>query len=251
MGLAIRTAARESPDVELAVCVARNVGESPGADSCSWMTPQQLLAKGKDLARELVVIDVSLASGTAWLLDWLERTPPRPLVSATTGIPDQDEARIRALASRAPVLRARNLSLGNAIVTRMLRSVPERARTLFEIDVVEHHHAGKRDAPSGTALLWASLLTWEQRRKGFPPSDRVAADPGKERAPGEVRIHSIRAGTAVGTHRAMLAGAGETIEIQHTVSDRAVFALGAIRAARFLEGKPPALYTLEQTLEDF
>jgi 4-hydroxy-tetrahydrodipicolinate reductase len=64
-----------------------------------------------------------------------------------------------------------------------------------------------------------------------------------------VRIHSVRSGTAVGTHRAVLAGAGETIEIVHTVSDRAVFALGALRAARFLHGKPPGLYSLEQTLE--
>jgi 4-hydroxy-tetrahydrodipicolinate reductase len=64
-----------------------------------------------------------------------------------------------------------------------------------------------------------------------------------------VRLHSIRSGTVPGTHRALFAGAGETLEIVHTVTDRAVFARGAIRAARFLAGKPPGLYTLEQMLE--
>ncbi|TMQ50668.1 MAG: 4-hydroxy-tetrahydrodipicolinate reductase [Candidatus Eisenbacteria bacterium] len=245
MGRAIRAALPEFPDVELSLCVARGRDEQ-GAGSGSWMTPDQLLAKGSDLSPEIVVIDVSLAAGTARLLDWLERAP-RPLVSATTGLADSEEARIGALASRAPVLRARNLSVGNALVTRMLRAVPEGARALFQIDLVEHHHAAKRDAPSGTALLWASLLEGERQGKG----KGSAAPSTKERAPGEVRIHSIRSGNAVGTHRAILAGTGETIEIQHTVSDRAVFARGALCAARFLQGKPPALYTLEHALGEF
>ena len=107
----------------------------------------------------------------------------------------------------------------------MLRSIPGAARALFEVDLVEHHHGAKRDAPSGTALAWAALL-----------------------APGEVRIHSIRSGTVAGIHRAIFAGAGETLEVVHTVSDRAVFARGALRAACFLHGQPPGLYTLEQTL---
>ena len=84
-----------------------------------------------------------------------------------------------------------------------------------------------------------------------PDAVNRSPDPAKPRDPGEIRVHSIRSGTAVGTHRALFAGAGETIEIVHTVSDRAVFARGALRAARFLAGKPPALYSLEQTLEDF
>jgi 4-hydroxy-tetrahydrodipicolinate reductase len=130
------------------------------------------------------------------------------------------------LAKRAPVLRAMNLSLGNAVARAMLSSVPRGARGLFEVDIVEHHHATKRDAPSGTARAWAALV-------GSRPE----------------AIHSIRSGTAVGTHRALFAGAGETLEIVHTVSDRSVFARGAMRAARFLAGKPPGHYTLEQMLE--
>ena len=240
MGRAIRAALREIPDLELTACVARKCEDNAETRlvPCPWLTPDQLFADGGDFDPDAVVIDVSLAPGTARLLDWLERFP-RALVSATTGLGDREEGRIRALASKAAVLRERNLSVGNAVVSRMLQAVPLEAKVLFESDVVEHHHAAKRDAPSGTALLWASLL-----------GDEGPADPMKPRTPGDVRIHSIRSGTAVGTHRAILAGVGETIEVVHTVSDRAVFALGALRAARFLRGKPPGLYTLEQTLED-
>jgi 4-hydroxy-tetrahydrodipicolinate reductase len=239
MGRAIRTALRDVPDLELTACVARRCEDNAEARlvPCPWLTPEELFANGEGLDPESVVIDVSLAPGTARLVEWLERSP-RPLVSATTGLGERDEARIRALASRAPVLRASNLSVGNAIVSRMLQAIPIGAKALFDSDVIEHHHVAKRDAPSGTALLWASLL-----------GDESLADPTQPRKPGDVRIHSVRSGTAVGTHRAVLAGAGETIEIVHTVSDRAVFALGALRAARFLHGKPPGLYSLEQTLE--
>jgi len=240
MGRAIRTAVRDVPDLELTACVARkceNTAETRLVP-CPWLTPDELFADGVALDPDTVVIDVSLAPGTARLLEWLERSP-RALVSATTGLGERDEARIQTLASRTAVLRARNLSVGNAVVSRMLQAVPVEAKVLFDSDIIEHHHAAKRDAPSGTALLWASLL-----------GDEIPADPTQPRRPGEVRIHSVRSGDAVGTHRAVLAGAGETIEIVHTVSDRAVFALGALRAARFLRGKPPGFYSLEQTLED-
>ena len=225
MGKAVRGVAAEFPEVRLAACVSRSAAAGGCPEGCAWMTPDALFSGGSSLPSGTVVIDVSLPEGTARLLDWLERAP-LALVSATTGLGDAEESRIRALAKRAPVLRATNLSLGNALARAMLGSVPRGARGFFEVDIVEHHHAAKRDAPSGTALAWAAL---------------VASKPDA--------IHSIRSGTAVGTHRALFAGAGETIEIVHTVSDRSVFARGALQAARFLAGKPPGSFTLEQMLE--
>jgi 4-hydroxy-tetrahydrodipicolinate reductase len=125
----------------------------------------------------------------------------------------------------------------------MFGAVPSGAKELFDVDIVEHHHAAKRDAPSGTAIWWGALLSTR------PDAVDFRATPEKPRQRGEIRLHSIRSGTVPGTHRANFAGAGETLEIVHTVTDRAVFARGAIRAARFLSGKPPGLYTLEQMLE--
>ncbi len=228
----------------LAACVARSTDADGCPPGCSWMTPDQLASGGAGaLPAEAVVIDVSLSAGTARLLEWLERSP-RALVSATTGLAEAEEERIRALARRAAVLRARNLSPGNEVASGMLRSVPGAAKGMFEMDIIEHHHALKRDAPSGTALGWASILA-----SGRSGDVDIEADPSKPRKPGAIRVHSVRSGTAVGTHRALFAGAGETLEIVHTVSDRAVFARGALRAARFLARKSPGLYTLEQMLE--
>jgi 4-hydroxy-tetrahydrodipicolinate reductase len=226
MGQAVRTVAAEFPDVRLAACVTRSAAADGCPEGCAWITPDRLLSGGGDsLPPDTVVVDVSVAAGTARLLDWLERSP-RALVSATTGLGAAEENRIVALAERAPVLRSMNLSFGNAVARAMLRAASGGARDLFEIDIVEHHHAAKRDAPSGTALLWAALVKT-----------------------GASRIHSIRSGTAAGTHRALFAGQGETLEIVHTVSDRSVFARGALRAARFLAGKSPGLYTIEHMLE--
>ncbi len=245
MGRAIREVLPEFPDVSLRACVAPSPDAHDCPAGCVWMTPEDLSGGRSDLPGDLVAIDVSLAAGTARLLDRLERSP-LALVSATTGLSDADEARLRALSGCAAVLRARNLSPGNSIASAMLRSVPGPARDLFEIDVIEHHHAAKRDAPSGTALAWASLLA--------PGKQAVVsaggAAPGEPRSKGEVRIHSIRSGTAAGTHRVLLAGAGETLEVIHTVSDRAVFARGALRAARFLHGRAPGFYSFDDVLQN-
>jgi len=244
MGRAIRECLPEFPEVELRACVAPNRGEEPCPEGCAWMAPSELVSVGEArLPSDVVVIDVSLAEGTALLLDWLERVP-RALVSATTGLSVTLEARIRLLADRAPVLRARNLSVGNSVASAMLRAVPEAAREALEVDVIEHHHAAKRDAPSGTALAWASVLAGGK-------SELVRAAPANAadtRVPGEIRVHSIRSGTAIGTHRALFAGAGETLEIVHTVFDRAVFARGALRAARFLYGRAPRAYSFDDVL---
>ncbi len=235
MGRTIREALARSgsPDMTLRACVARGRDEGPCPAGCTWLLPEALAAALSSLPSDLVVVDVSLAAGTDGLLDALERSP-RALVSATTGLSPDAEARIQKLASRAPVLRSRNLSPGIAVLSALLRRLPEGARGTYDADVVEHHHAAKKDAPSGTAAMLAALL------EGV----------GTGRRPGGVRIHSIRAGTAPGTHEVVLSGEGEILTLGHTVLDRAVFARGALRAARFVHRKPPAFYSFEDALTE-
>jgi len=140
MGRAVRACLTEFPEVALRACVGRSPDDLGCPKGCAWMTPEELFAGGRDaLPADCVVIDVSLAAGTARLLDWLDRTP-RALVSATTGLGDAEEKRIAALAARVPVVRARNLSVGNSVAAAMLRSIPGAARALFEVDLVEHAH---------------------------------------------------------------------------------------------------------------
>lgn len=234
MGRAIRAALADTPGISLRACVAPGAAEADVPAGCAWLSPEDLGKRGAwdALPADIVVVDVSLAAGTARLLATLERTP-RALVAATTGLDAATEARIESLASKAAVLRARNLSLGNAVVAAMLRALPGAARDAFDADLVEHHHAGKRDAPSGTAISLAAAL----------------GPIGSARRPDrDIRFHSIRGGTEPGTHRVVLSGDGETVTIEHAVHDRSVFARGALRAAAHVHGKPAGLYPFESAL---
>jgi 4-hydroxy-tetrahydrodipicolinate reductase len=244
MGRAVRDCFGEAPDLVLVACAAPDRDGGPCPDGCAWLTPDALAGAAgiAALPPDLVVIDFSLASGAERLLDALERTP-RGLVAATTGLAAGVEDRLRALAARAGVVRATNLSVGVATVARMLQAIPLAAHGAYEADVVEQHHATKRDAPSGTAVALARALTG-----GDPTRIRAGAPATEPRPPGEVRIHSLRSGTEPGTHRVVLAGAGESIEVVHRVQDRAVFARGALRAARFLHGRAPGYYSFQDVL---
>jgi 4-hydroxy-tetrahydrodipicolinate reductase len=233
MGRATCAALEGEEGFALLACAARTRDDAACPQGCAWITPDSLA--GPDglvtLPADLVVIDVSVAAGTEQLLDILESSP-RALVAATTGLTPDVEKRIEALAKRAAVLRSRNLSLGIAVLSAWLRALPAGARAAYDVDIVEHHHAAKKDAPSGTALALGALL------EGVSTSRRS----------GGVQTHSIRGGTAPGTHEVVLSGEGEILTLGHTVVDRAVFARGALRAARFLHKKPPGLYSFEDAL---
>lgn len=236
MGRAIRdTLAAESSTssgsgrpVQLRACAARHRDDAACPQGCSWLDVGALPGGLESLPADLVVIDVSGAPGTEALIGALERTP-RALVAATTGLGSGLEGRLAKLAERAPILRSRNLSPGIAVLSALLRALPGGALGIYDADVVEHHHAAKKDAPSGTAAALAELL----------------AGVGTHRRPGGVQIHSLRGGTAPGTHEVVLSGEGEVLTLSHWVHDRAVFARGALRAARFLHGKPPGLYSFD------
>ena len=244
MGRTVRGCLAETPDLALVACVALEPDDGSCPEGCAWLAPDALSGRAglEGLPPDLVVIDFSLAQGTEQLAGALERTP-RALVAATTGLTAAVEARVRALAARAAVVRAANLSVGVATVVRMLQAIPLAAHGAYEVDVVEHHHATKRDAPSGTAVALARALTG-----GDPARIRAGAPATDPRAAGEVRIHSLRSGTEPGMHRVLLAGAGESIEIIHRAQDRAVFARGALRAARFLHGRAPGYYSFQDVL---
>jgi 4-hydroxy-tetrahydrodipicolinate reductase len=234
MGRAVRECLPDNPDMRLLACVAPRE-QAPGpAPGPVWLTPEELTTRRRreGLPEDLVVVDFSLAAGTEVLIRTLAMWP-RAFVCATTGLSEQVESDLDRLAVRVPVFRAANLSLGNATVEALLRAIPEAARAAFTADIVEHHHAGKKDAPSGTALRLAKILGpfGESQREG-----------------GDVRIQSIRAGSVPGIHKVILSGPGETVEITHSVTDRSVFARGALRAARYIHGRAPGRYGIGNLL---
>jgi 4-hydroxy-tetrahydrodipicolinate reductase len=169
------------------------------------------------------------------------------LVSGTTGLERPQRDALTESARTIPVLHAANFSLGIAVLTRALR---EAAATLpdWNLEIVEAHHARKLDAPSGTALALGRAAA-EARNKEF---DEVAvlSREGQvgTRREGAIGFASIRAGDIVGEHTAILATAGERLELSHRATDRSIFARGALRAAAWLAGKPPGSYSLADVL---
>jgi 4-hydroxy-tetrahydrodipicolinate reductase len=165
-------------------------------------------------------------------------------VIGTTGFSNDDEARIRAAARHAVIIKSGNMSLG---VTLLAALVKQAARALpnFDIEIIEMHHRQKVDAPSGTALLLGRAAT-EGRNVSL--DDVTAKTRDGLREEGSIGFASLRGGTVVGEHEVVLAGVGERIVLSHVAEDRAIFARGAITAALWGKDKKPGLYTMTDVL---
>lgn len=193
-----------------------------------------------------VAIDFSVPESTLALVD-AAASKSVPLVLATTGFGSEDMRRIQQAARRIPIVMAANFSLG---INVLLDLVAEAARRLegYEIEVLELHHSQKLDAPSGTALALARVAA-EARGQDLEQTV-VYQREGRigERAPEAIGIQALRAGDSVGEHTVYLAGPGERVELSHRALSRDNFAVGAVRAARWVVGRPPGLYAMSDVI---
>ena len=193
-----------------------------------------------------VIIDFSSAKAADGLLDYCARTG-MAVVLCTTGLSKEQTQKAEEVSKKAPVLRSANMSLG---VNTLLKLLKEAAPVLypagFDVEIVEKHHNKKIDAPSGTALALADAVnesldnTCHYKYDRF--SERVPRDPK------EIGIQSVRGGTIVGEHDVIFAGTDEVITFTHTAYSKAIFAKGAIQAAKFLGGKPAGLYSMADVI---
>jgi 4-hydroxy-tetrahydrodipicolinate reductase len=188
-----------------------------------------------------VVIDFSLPPA----LQKLARLAPRrgvALVSGTTGMDDLtllDEA-----AKHIPVLHARNMSVGIQVLSELVSEAVKKLGPEFDVEITEIHHRHKKDAPSGTAKHLADAV--REVRHVVPVHGRNGD--GRPRATDDIGIFGLRGGDVIGDHTVHLLGPGERIELTHRATNRELFASGAIRAARWIAGKPPGRYTLADVL---
>lgn len=172
----------------------------------------------------------------------------RAIVVGTTGLGDEDRGMLDAAAKQSAVLVAANFSVG---VNLLLALAEQAARVLgddYDIEITEAHHRRKVDAPSGTALALGEAVA---RGRGVALGDvRVDGRSGQpgERPRGEIGFHAIRGGDIVGEHHVMLIGERERVELVHAAQDRALFAEGALRAARWIAGKPAGAYSMRDVL---
>jgi 4-hydroxy-tetrahydrodipicolinate reductase len=177
-------------------------------------------------ARAEVVVDFSVPAATCALAP-LAAAAGTAIISGTTGLGEDARAALERASARVPVLWEPNMSVGVHVLTRLVRQAAA-ALDGWDIEIVETHHRGKIDAPSGTALR--------------------LADVARGASPRKIGMHSLRAGDVVGDHSVHLFGGGERIELCHRATNRDVFAHGALRAARWIAGKRAALYALDDVL---
>lgn len=196
-----------------------------------------------------VLIDFSFHAATA---DHAVRAAKwgRALVTGTTGFTEEEKKALAKAAEAVPVVMAPNMSLG---VNLLFSLVAEAARALkdrgYDVEIVERHHRRKKDAPSGTALRLG-----EEAAEGLGLNFRDAAVHGREgvspeeRPSGQIGVHALRAGDFVGDHTVLFAAEGESIELSHRATSRDTFAIGALRAAAWVKGRPAGMYSMRDVL---
>ncbi|MEF9895602.1 MAG: 4-hydroxy-tetrahydrodipicolinate reductase [Clostridia bacterium] len=191
-----------------------------------------------------VLIDFSHPDNLAKALAFSAQTGCA-LVLGTTGYTDAQLSAIREAASHAPVIYASNYSLGVFLLKKAVEAVAPALLTAgFDVEVVEAHHNQKADAPSGTAKMLLHAIDPEVQRP------RVYGRNGQVGARGqEIGVHAVRGGTVAGAHSVCFFGDDEVLTLTHSASSRRIFALGAIRAARFVAGRASGLYRMDDVLE--
>ncbi len=210
--------------------------EVPFTDSLqSVVRPGAVIIDFTTIESSLETLKIAVAAGAAHVL-------------CTTGFDAAQKTRISAAATKIPVLFSPNMSIGVNVLFKAAEAVAKALGSDFDIEIIEAHHNQKKDAPSGTALGFA-----EAAARGLGVSLEEHAVYGREglgepRPRNEIGIHAVRGGDIAGDHTVLYAGDGERIELKHVAHGRQVFAQGALRAARFLHGKKPGLYTMADVL---
>ena len=193
-----------------------------------------------------VIIDFASAKAIDKLLDYVE-TRKIPVVLCTTGLSEEQLARVEEVSKKVAVLKSANMSLGINTVFKVLKSVsPLLAEAGFDIEIVEKHHHFKVDAPSGTALALGDAVN-----ESLPEKYEYKFDRSQDRIPrpkNEIGFSSVRGGTIVGEHDVIFAGEDEVITFSHTAYSKSVFAKGAVEAAKFLKGQPAGHYTMKEVI---
>ena len=170
-----------------------------------------------------------------------------PILVGTTGLDDFAGRRIAAAAEQVAVLRAANTSLGIAVLADLVERAAQVLGPDWDVEVQDVHHRAKADSPSGTALVLGEAAALG---RGIElKAERGRNGTGLKRADGAVGFASLRGGTVVGDHDVLFLGPEERLVLSHRAESRAIFARGALAAARFLFGRPAGLYTMRDVID--
>jgi len=251
MGRALLEAVFQAPDVRLHAALDRHdspflgkdAGELVGSPCGVHITDQVAQA----LAGAHALIDFTRPEGTMAHVEVCRRLHVG-MVIGTTGLSAEQKARIAESAGEIPIMLAPNMSVGVTLMLNLLQKAAQVLSEGYDIEIIEAHHRHKVDAPSGTALRMGEVIAQALGRD----LNRVAVYGREgvtgERQPATIGFATVRGGDIVGDHTALFAGTGERLEITHKASSRATFAVGALRAARFIAGKSSGLFDMRDVL---
>jgi 4-hydroxy-tetrahydrodipicolinate reductase len=249
MGSAIARLADEDSSLQVIGGIARSSYEAGNTGAAGFHVIESPERAEALLCEADVVIDFSSPE----LLQRLVRAQRgclarRPLVVGTTGLGAAELALLDELSTDAPVLSAPNFSVGVNLLVALAEQTARVLGTAYDVEIVEAHHRRKADAPSGTALqLGRAVATGLGADLAQVRRDGRTGVSG-ERPRGEVGFHALRGGDIVGEHRVMFIGERERLELGHVAADRALFADGALRAARWMHGRAPGRYTMRDVI---
>jgi 4-hydroxy-tetrahydrodipicolinate reductase len=251
MGRALLEAVAADPGCALCAAIDRPgsplVGQDPaaawGAASGVRVSDQTALA----LQDAQVLIDFTRPEATFGYLDACAAAGV-PLVIGTTGFDEAGRARIATAAQRIPVVFAPNMSVGVNLLMKLAEVAAQVLEDGYDIEIIEAHHRHKVDAPSGTALGLGQAVARAINRDLASCAVYGREGVTGERDPKTIGFATVRGGDIVGDHTLVFAGVGERVELTHKASSRATFAQGALRAAKWLQGRAPGLYDMRDVL---
>ena len=193
-----------------------------------------------------VVIDFSHPDSLENILSFC-RKRKLPIIVCTTGLSNSQKNIMEAASKEIPVFFSANMSLGINLLIDLAKKATALLRDNFDIEIIEKHHNQKIDAPSGTALAIADAISEDMKDSAEYVYDRHISR--KKRKKSEIGIHAVRGGTIVGEHTVLFAGTDEVIEIKHSAASKEIFAVGALKAAKFMKGKEAGMYSMNDLIK--
>jgi len=228
-------------DREFELAVALEVAGSPAVGSEIGKT--KITSDAGMVALADVLIDFTRPEGTVAHLKHA-----RAMVIGTTGFSDAQRSLVAEAAKRIPIVMAANFAVGVNAVYKLAETAARILGEGYDVEIIEAHHRHKVDAPSGTALKLGEVIAsvFKQELSSASVHGRrgeTGVRPGKQ-----IGFHAIRGGDIVGEHTVIFAGTGERVEVTVRSQSRMTYALGALRAAKWLHGRPPGLYDMSDVL---
>ena len=252
MGRALLSAIDETPGAVLsgasASSASRALGQDAGTAAGGSARGVRVVGDPVAAVREAAVaIDFTLPTATVSNLAAC-LAAHCPLVIGTTGHEESVRARMSQAAASIPIVWAPNMSVGVNLLLELVELAARKLDEDYDIEIFEAHHRHKKDAPSGTALALGAAAAAGRGVTLEEAAQYARHGVGEARRRGAIGYSVFRGGDVVGDHTVTFAGTGERIELAHRASDRMAFARGALRAAQWLVGRPPGLYSMRDVL---